>query len=176
MIRQPFSAEAKAFKVHHISGNTLMYAVDYDLGRNGIAYFDKDTADYHVSTGKNTPGNRGRIYRNDGVDISKDSTLYNRYFVSSIEDGEWLQYTVDVQKKGSYTIKLNVAADNGSGKVSVSSGPRSLVKAFPIPDTGNAKKFMEISIENVALNSGQQSLRIYADTGGFNLSSVRFVR
>lgn len=176
MIRQPFSAETKPYKTNTISNNTLIYAVDYDLGRNGLAYFDKDTADYHVSTGKNTPGNRGRIYRNDGVDITRDSTLYDRYFVSSIEDGEWLQYTINVQKKGSYTIILNVASNTSDGKVSISSGNKSLVKAFPVPNTGNIKKFIEIEIENVALNSGNQPLRIQANTGGFNLSSIRFVK
>ncbi len=176
MIRQPFSSETKPFKTHNVSDNGLLQAVDYDLGRNGKAYFDKDTADYHVSTGKNTPGNRGRIYRNDGVDITKDSILYNRYFVSSIEDGEWLEYTVNVQKKGNYTIKVNVASNNSNGRISLSSANNVLVKSFPIPNTGTLKKFMEIAIENVALNSGRQSIRIFADTGGFNLSSIRFVR
>ncbi|SKB32829.1 cellulase family glycosylhydrolase [Daejeonella lutea] len=176
MIRQPFSTEVRPYRNHIISKNTLVEAVDYDMGRNGIAYFDTDTADYHVSTGKNTPGNRGRIYRNDGVDIMKDSTSYNRYFVSNIEDGEWLQYTVDVVKKGIYKLKFEVASGNEEGKISVKSGSTLLVNSFPVPNTGNPKKFMEITIDNVALSSGKQTLRIYAERGGFNLRSWRLLR
>lgn len=176
MMRQPFSADSKPFRNHIVSDNSMIYAVDYDLGRNGVAYFDKDTADYHVSTGKNTPGNRGRIYRNDGVDISKDSTAYNRHFVSSIESDEWLHYTVNILRKGNYKVRLNVASNTDLGKVSVFFKGKQLVKSFPVPNTGNMKKFMEIEIDNVALEAGAQPMRIYADSGGFNLSSIRLIK
>ena len=90
MIRQPSSNETRPFKNHEIKNNYIMYAVDYDLGRNNHAYFDRDTADYHVSTKKWSAGNRGRTYRNDGVDIVRDSSAYERYYVNNIEKGEWL--------------------------------------------------------------------------------------
>ena len=97
IFRQPFSAASKPFKANKVKNGTIINAVDYDLGRNGIAYFDTDTADYHVSTGKYGKGNAGRVYRNDGVDISKDSTAYNSYYVDHIETGEWLQFTLQVK-------------------------------------------------------------------------------
>ena len=109
MMRQPFSAEAVAYKPNVITGNNKINAVEYDLGRNGIAYYDKDTADYHGS-GMPGTGNRGHIFRNDGVDIRKDANFYKSYYVSDIEDGEWLQYTIAVAKKGVYTLQLEVAA------------------------------------------------------------------
>ncbi len=91
MIRQPFSNTALAFKPNKIKDSTVLNAVDYDLGSSGVAYYDKDTADYHTSTQQRTAGNRGRIYRNDGVDIRKDSAAYESYYVSDTEEGEWLQ-------------------------------------------------------------------------------------
>ncbi len=84
MFRQPFSAMATPFKQHLITANTTIAAVDYDLGRNGVAYFDNDTADYWVS-GVRGVGNKGRTYRNDGVDIRKDSAVSEGYFVSDME-------------------------------------------------------------------------------------------
>ena len=79
--------------------------MNYDLGRNGVAYYDTDTANYRTS-GVSGVGNRGHIYRNDGVDIYKDSVKYNSYYVGDIENGEWLQYTIDVLKNGSILLKL----------------------------------------------------------------------
>ncbi|MXV17087.1 cellulase family glycosylhydrolase [Hufsiella ginkgonis] len=174
MFRQPFSADAKPFKANKIMPGAVVKAVDFDLGRNGVAYFDKDTADYHVSTGKNTPGNRGRVYRNDGVDIRKDSTLYEQYFVNGIEAGEWLQYTVNVIKKGKYNLRLRVCADNANGKLSVSSGKVTFAKEVAVPNTGNEKNFTFVEIKNVALKAGKQVIRIYADSGGFGFSEIRF--
>src|SRR6185312_11075109 len=114
----------------------------YDLGRNGFAYFDKDTADYHVSTGKNTPGNRGRAYRNDGVDLRRDSTDKTLVNVTDIEDGEWLQYTVNIAKSGKYTLKLMVAADHSKGVITVNNGKDQPVAAsIAVPNTGGMNVF-----------------------------------
>ncbi len=40
MFRQPFSAKAIPFRTHHLKDSIIINAVDYDLGRNGIAYYD----------------------------------------------------------------------------------------------------------------------------------------
>lgn len=64
MMRQPFSPEALPFRPNKIRDGSVLKALDYDLGRNGIAYYDVDTADYYIS-GKPGKGNLGRCYRND---------------------------------------------------------------------------------------------------------------
>ncbi|MGN7988116.1 cellulase family glycosylhydrolase [Pedobacter sp. 22226] len=176
MIRQPFSNETKAFKASVIKDKSIVYAVDYDLGKNGFAYFDTDTADYHVSTGKRSAGNRGRIYRNDGVDIAKDSIRYEKYYVNQIENGEWLQYTVNVAQKGTYTLKLNTAADNADGKITILIDGKEVAKAVAVPNTGDAKKFMPFEIKNIALKAGKQKIKVLAATGGYNFSYIQFVK
>jgi aryl-phospho-beta-D-glucosidase BglC (GH1 family) len=175
MMRQPFSAETRPFKQHIIKHNTIINAVDYDLGRNGIAYFDNDTADYHVSTGQRSAGNKGRVYRNDGVDISKDSLKYETYFVSSIEPGEWLQYTVDVKKAGNYTLRLNIASNDNHGKVSLSLNGKAVAEEMPLPNTGGLKIFQSAELRNIPFKTGKQVLRIMADTGYFNFNYIQFV-
>lgn len=172
MFRQPFSTEAKPFKPNKIGRNTTLLAVDYDLGRNGVAYFDTDTADYRVA-GQRGAGNRGHVYRNDGVDIRNDSGQYETYYVSDIESGEWLQYTLDVSEKGSYALQLTVATDKSPGKISIALDGRTVVKAFALPNTSDAKKWQEVLLANLSLNKGKQTLRIYADEGGFNLKSFQ---
>jgi hypothetical protein len=70
MIRQPHSNETLPYKPHTL--NQAVFACDYDLGRNGYAYADFDTANYHQSEfGRHTTWNHGHSYRNDGVDIGE---------------------------------------------------------------------------------------------------------
>jgi len=174
MIRQPFSATALPYKTNIIGNGSLLKAVEYDLGRNGIAYYDTDTADYHIS-GKPGMGNRGRTFRNDGVDIRKDSSLYESYYVSDTEAGEWLQFTVNVTTKGVYTLQVEIASDIAKGSISISSGNTMLAKNIAVPNTGDLKKWQTVEVKKVALNKGRQVLKLYIVNGGFNLKSIRFI-
>ncbi len=176
MIRQPFSDETKPFKPSLIKGKSIVYAVDYDLGKNGKAYFDTDTADYHTSTGKRSAGNRGRIYRNDGVDIAKDSAQYEKYYVNHIEKGEWLQYTVNVSQKGIYTLTINAAADNALGRITILIDNKVVAKDIAVPNTGDNKKFSTFEVKNVVLKAGKQKIKVLADVGGYNFSYIQFVK
>ena len=97
MFRQVNDSTTRPFKTLHIPGNVP--ASDYDLGRNGKAYYDTDVYNYQVSSGTYTAWNSGWTYRNDGVDIEASSDGYagtNGYDVGWTADGEWLQYTVQV--------------------------------------------------------------------------------
>jgi endoglucanase len=147
--------------------------VNYDLGKNGYAYWDRDTADYRVS-GVNGVGNRGHTYRNDGVDIVMDSSHYETYYVNHIEDGEWLQYTIDVKQKGIYTIGLSVDSKTTGGAVSISINNKKAGIVQSISPTGGDKKWETAWFKNISLAAGRQTLRVYADKGGFNFSSISF--
>jgi endoglucanase len=175
LMRQPHSNKTLPFAKNSIQNRTVLRAVNYDLGKNGFAYWDRDTADYRVSGIKGV-GNRGRTYRNDGVDIVMDSAHYETYYINHIEDGEWLQYTIDVKQKGIYTIGVLVASDSTGGMVSVSINNKMAGNKQMVPLTGGAKKWTTLTFKNVSLAAGMQSLRVYADKGGFNFSAVRFDR
>lgn len=171
MFRQPFSNSAQPVKQHTITDKAVINAVDYDLGRNGVAYYDKDTANYRTD-GQPGIGNRGMTYRNDGVDIRKDSAAYETYYVSDIEQGEWLQYTLDVKEKGNYQLMLTVSTDKLPGKISVSKGSVQIIKDFILTNTGGPQKWQTLATGTVLLDKGQQSIRIHADQGGFNLKAI----
>ena len=175
MMRQPFNATAIPFKPIKISNGTMLNAVDYDLGINGSAYYDKDTADYHIAIQQRMPGNRGRMYRNDGVDIRRDSALYESYYVSDTEEGEWLQYTIDVQKAGKYAIELTTAAANDSGRISIRNATGSLAENIPVPNTGDLKSWKAFIVATASLKKGKQALRLHVLKGGFNIKSIKFL-
>lgn len=174
IFRQPFTTATKPFKANKVANGTIINAVDYDMGRNGFAYFDTDTADYHVATGKYGKGNSGHVYRNDGVDISKDSAAYNSYYVDDIEKGEWLQYTLQVKTPGIYTAKLKVAAAADDGKLSLI--VNGVTQSINVPSTGGFKKWQVIDLKNIHLKAGINKVRVYADMGGYNFHWLQFVK
>ncbi len=169
MFRQPHSPTSIPYKQNIIADKTILNAVDYDLGRNGIAYFDKDTANYHVSTGKREPWNRGSIYRNDGVDITVDSTKSN-YYVTNIEDGEWLQYTVNVTDAGEYELCLNYAAKQQPGTFLVQANKKQTV---PV-ELKNSKDWESAAAKNISLHKGLNEIRVIAQHGGVDFRSIEF--
>ncbi|HEY9197650.1 MAG TPA: cellulase family glycosylhydrolase, partial [Mucilaginibacter sp.] len=171
IFRQPHTTATRPFKANKITYGAVIEAVDYDLGRNGFAYFDTDTADYHTS-GKPGIGNHGRVYRNDGVDISKDSSAYNSYYVDHIETGEWLQYTVQVKTPGVYDIKLKVAAGDTGTRLSFDANGTAVTAE--IPNTGGIKKWAWIDLKSIQLKAGANKIKIIAVKGGFNFHEILF--
>ncbi|WP_448702631.1 cellulase family glycosylhydrolase [Mucilaginibacter sp. AW1-3] len=173
MFRQVQSAKAKPFKANVITANTTINAIDYDLGRQRVAYYDKDTSSYQYTPGVKTQGNRGHAYRNDGVDIEKDA---DGYHVFNIEDGEWLQYTVNVKKKGTYTLKFAIASNTASGWLSLSRDGVRFGESISVPNSGSEQTWQTVELKDVSLNAGINVLKLTADTGGFNLKSIQFLQ
>jgi endoglucanase len=175
MIRQPFHAQAIAFKRNDIiRGTTVIAAADYDLGINGVAYFDLDTANYRISTGKQSTGNFGGLYRNDGVDIYKDSQNSGSFYVGKIEAGEWMQYTVNVLEPGQYQVVFTVAAGQSGGEISLSDDNQTTGPIVKIDATGGNENWKTADPLQLALTKGIHHLRILAVQGGFNLSRITF--
>ena len=164
MFRQVRSAQTMAFKPHLISNGAVVEAVDYDLGRQGCAYKDNDTCSYHyVTPPVRTTGNRGREYRNDGVDIQADPSGPG-YDVFSIEDGEWLQYTVDVVKPGVYDISFVMAGDGGM--FTLLCDEKVVASGVSVSN--------KVEVKGVGLLKGPQRLKVVADKGGFSFCRMKF--
>jgi endoglucanase len=161
---------ARPFKHHTIPGT--IEAVDYDLGANGHAYFDTDTANYRTSTGKNTGWNNGRNYRNDGVDISR-STLDQSFYVGWTEAGEWLQYTTTVPEDAGYRVTITYAAAQKQGKVKLQMAGTDGQEVV-LPSTGGDQEWKNISIDHVVLPKGTHPLKLMVLEGGFNLKALHF--
>ncbi|HUG40914.1 MAG TPA: cellulase family glycosylhydrolase [Longimicrobiales bacterium] len=175
MIRQPHTTEVVPFRAHPITarGDHRVLAVDYDLGRQGYAYSDVDTANYRVSTGGPwTPWNHGQEYRNDGVDIGADPA--GGYYVGWTEPGEWLQYTVDVVDAGAYALTLETAAAEEGGVVSLWVNDVPVAGPVRLPETGGWHDWTATTVEGVRLTAGRHRLRVVVERGGFNLKSLRF--
>jgi hypothetical protein len=124
----------------------------YDLGGEGVAYHDSD-AKNNGSGNLNPPdGSYLHAFRKDeGVDISytkvrdqTDTSPFNRVapepeqlYVGWTEPGEWVNWTVDVQKEGDYFINIMYTSNRG-GTIGLDLNGQRLVDSIEIPSTFDA--------------------------------------
>jgi endoglucanase len=161
MFRQVQMSTTLPFAQHIIGkGTTVIPAVEFDLGKQGVAYYDRDSASYHFTPGVHTLGNKGWTYRNDGVDIMRnDSGIY----VFSIEDGEWLQYTIQAKVAGKYKIGFKTAAGKSVSQLSLQVNENWLVSKLTLPVTGGDTSFTTTWVQHISLPAGITRLKVLAD-------------
>ena len=169
LIRQPNNNLTIPFKQNLIPG--IINGIDYDLGKRGYAYQDTD----YQNIG-NGSWNNGWSFRNDGVDIEPCADPFSSgYNIGWIENGEWINYTVNVQQSGMYDVYFRVASENSNGKLLVKLDGQFFINYLNIPNTGGWQNWETISANNLSLNSGTHLFQIQAITGGFNYNYAEFV-
>jgi len=139
-------------KIQHIPGR--IECEYYNEGGEGIAYHDSDSI--NNGSGKLNPANGtflNEFRMKEGVDISYtkahdiDNNPYNRVprdldklYVGWTKPGEWIKYTVKVDKTGDYMVGLMYTA-NGDGVISLDldgkdiSGPLKVTSTHDDRDT-----------------------------------------
>lgn len=169
MFRQVTDPSTKPFKNHLIPGR--IFASDYDLGRMGAAYLDKDFINLWVSDpAKRSEWNSGQQMRNDGVDLYKcTDAITNQYYVGKTESGEWLQYTVASKADKNYTFSIRYAVESNSNiKIETASGK--LLASVPLDSSGGKENWKTVSVKNIPLLKGENKIRIFFENGGANLN------
>ena len=158
-------------RTQEIPGRILV--TDFDLGANGEAYYDKDVANYKVSTGTFTAWNQGFSYRNDGVDIEKsEDPESNGYNIGWLSTGEWMQYHVNVTMTATYQIQVRVASDVGGGKFHLKMDGTPITSGIEVSNTGGWQNWQTVILDNVPMDEKDQKMTFYIDSEGFNLSAM----
>jgi len=144
------------------------------MGRNGFAYFDQDTGDYHGSTGTYTAWNQGYAYRNDGVDIEECSDKGNGYNVGWTSDNEFLVYTLQTDTAAAYTLDIRSASGGGGGTLLIDANGVPVCEPVKLPGTSGWQNWQTSSVQNIILPAGYIELKLTWLTGGSNLNFIRF--
>lgn len=132
---------------------------NFDNGGEGTAYHDGDAS------------NNGGQYRTaEGVDIEVCSE--GGYNVGWTGSGEWLEYTVDVASTDNYDIEIRVAGTGGTFRIEF--GGVDKTGTITTPNTGGWQSWQTVAVNDIALSAGQQVMRVYMTSGGFNLNSLAF--
>lgn len=174
MFRQVYSDEAIPYHTQDIPGT--VFASDFDMGRNGVAYYDTEIANYHVSTGSYSAWNSGWHYRNDGVDIepSFDQINSNGRGVGFTATDEWMQYDINVTESAVYDVELRIANGSTDGAFHFSVDGADVSSLFYVQNTGGYQSWESLTISNVVLTPDDKKLKLHIDEGGFNVGSFTF--
>lgn len=166
MFRQTTDSSTKPFKKLQVPGK--ISATDYDLGRMGSAYLDKDFINLWVSdAAKRSEWNSGNQLRNDGVDIYK--TKDNQYYVGKTESGEWLQYTINSKVDKAYTFDIKYANSNDA-KIRIEDASGKPTATVSLSSTGGNEIWKTASVKGINLKKGENKIRIYFENDGVNLN------
>jgi hypothetical protein len=136
-------------------------AADFDSGGEGVAYHDT------------TPGNSySSTYRASDVDLYRDTVYYPKA-------GEWLEYTIDVETAGAYTLVAQVATANPGGSFHVELGDGSqfvnVTGPIAVPASGSGQSWRSALRDGVKLPAGRHVLRVVVDQPFDFLYALRFV-
>lgn len=136
----------------------------YDLGGEGVTYHDEDAANLG-----------GWLRIKDGVDIEPIATGSDDYNIGWLQDGEWLEYTVDIAKTGLYRMTYLGASPDGEGSWKLQQNGVDVVEVKTIDLTGDWQAYKDLEHHQlVYLDSGRQVLRLEIISSGFNLGSIDF--
>lgn len=173
LLRQPHSAELKPFAENNVPGT--VYAADYDMGQNGVAYWDLDGVEDNHINGEFTAWNQGWAYRADGVDIETCSdTRSNGYSVGYTKPGEWMKYTINVEKEGAYTIMIRYASSNATTLLNFELDGVAITSDVKLSSTGGWYTWKTGRATDVILTEGTHVLKVITKAGGANLSYYTF--
>jgi chitinase len=135
-------------------------AENYDNGGEGVAYHDLTTA--------NTPA---AFRTTEGVDV--ETSTEGGYNLSYVQNGEWLEYTVNVTTAGVYTLQARVATTAAGKSFHVELDGQN-IGSIAIPNTGDWQTWATVSVNTPALTTGTKVLRIVVDAAEFNLNWINF--
>lgn len=143
---------------HAVPG--LIEAEDFDEGGEGIGYHDADAVNHG-----------GSPYRIGGVDILREAPIQR---IGWSNDGEWLNYTVNVPAAGFYRAVLRVSSgqSGGTGRLRFLDGSTTgLIRA---PGTGAWNSYVAVTSAPFALTAATQVIRFEFVQSGFDLEGLRF--
>ncbi|HCS64806.1 MAG TPA: hypothetical protein DIW64_12430 [Cellvibrio sp.] len=89
--------------------------------------------------------------------------------VGGIGTGDWMAYSVDLPAAGTYKITYRLASPYNSANLILRSANDADLATLKVPKTGGWQVWNNVE-QMVTLPKGVQTLKIYANAGGFNLN------
>jgi beta-glucosidase len=128
---------------------------------------------YNLSNDYNYLTIPGKIEAEDysnmaGVQTENTSDAGGGLNVGYIDNGDWMDYLINIPSDGNYEFNFRVASQSAAGKITLKLDGVT-VSSFTLPVTGGWQNWQTVS-NTCRLTAGQKILRVTATTGGFNLN------
>jgi alpha-L-fucosidase len=149
----------QAFKQLNIPGT--IEAEDFNTGCPGEAYFDRDEE------------NSGSEYRkNEMVDIEKCSA--GGYNIGWISNGEWLTYTANISKSGTYQVSFYIASTIDDAKLRLETDGSNSNGSVTLPNTAGTQNWAVVK-QTLKLDAGQYLLKLVFTIPGSSVNIDKMV-
>ena len=137
---------------------------NYDVGKSGRAYYDKDGA------------NQGKAYRTDGVDIVAidDEDLSKGYAIGYTQEGEWLRYTVKADKAGEYDVRVNMATSSENAGVKLYIDGEAVTENIIAEQGADWSTYTAVSAKTKSISAGEHVLKVEIVGNYVNVDWIEF--
>ncbi|MCC3159604.1 carbohydrate-binding protein [Hymenobacter sp. 15J16-1T3B] len=159
-VRTPYAGTAAA-----VPG--MIKAVEFDNGGQNVAYYDSDPTNRGAALNPNVPRPTEAV----DTELGDGGTGNIGYSAS----GEWLKYTVNVQRTGLYKLTVRAAASAAGGSFRVSVDGVDKTGVVSVPATGAFGTYQDIVVSNVYLEANASAtLKFDLVSSSFNFSKLTF--
>lgn len=127
----------------------IIEAENFDTGGEGISYHDETSINQGASS-----------YRaGEAVDLKPTTDIGGGETIGHFAAGEWLEYTVNVTRVGTYDLMARVSSVGDARRLRVRLD-NTEIGTLEIPNTGNYETFQTARLSNIAFPAGQHILRV----------------
>ena len=152
---------------HTVPG--VIQAEAFDLGGSTFAYNDTTSGNSFGVAANGDP-----ILRNSDVDLVEITA--GNYKVGFIAEGEWLEYTADLEE-GSYRVVFLASSNRATGGVVEVEIDGTSYGTTVIPSTGNWNNYRTFSLDDVTIENNSTSvIRLNFSGAGCDLDRFEFVQ
>ncbi len=138
----------------------IIEAENYDEAGQGFSYNDMDVE------------NNGGEYRNDCVDIVKTE---NGYAIGYTEKGEWLEYTINVEKTNNYIVSAYVSNGGELDGFQLYVDDKKITDEYTILKTSDDwSVYEEIQLTTAHLEKGKHTLKLVIVGSYVNVDWIDF--
>ncbi|SHK64530.1 Carbohydrate binding module (family 6) [Fibrobacter sp. UWT2] len=144
-------------------------AENYDVGGHNKAFYDNDRE------------NQGKAYREDEVDVVdiSDSKCGDAacagYAIGYTNDGEWVEYTINVTADAKYDITANVATAFETSAMQLFIDDKEITESVVAPKVDSVwTTYKEVEIGSAELKKGEHVLKLLITGGYLNVDWIQF--
>jgi predicted alpha-1,6-mannanase (GH76 family) len=104
----------------------------------------------------------------DGIQVENTFDVGGGKNVGYIEANDWMEYSINVPESGKYVLNFRMAGKNPGTLLIQQSGET--LETVAIPATGGWQNWITVEGISVDLSEGTQTIRILAQTSGWNIN------
>jgi len=169
----PTSASATYTGVINVAATATIKAIAI---KSGMTDSTVATAAYLINIpigGKAIPGKLEAESYDTMSGIATEGCSEGGQNVGWIETGDYMNFNVNVATTDTYTVQYRVSTPNANGVVQLKAGT-TVLASNTLATTGGWQNWTTVTA-SVQLNAGNQTLTVYAGTGGFNINWINFI-